>query len=223
MDRDVVNLIHYLRWNVNINWSEAHSWLFCQQDTPVDADIYLTGNKDQLPEPIRHFAREVDDQLRDFPKSDFMFGYPLDLLPRQPGEQRICFVAMPYGEDWFEEVKQVIIGAGVLNNFNCIISLDMRTPGKVIEQIWQQIRQAETVVADLTHGNPNVYCEVGLAIALGKQIIYITQDKGILPFDVSTSRCIKYEKDNLSYLRDELSKAFSAVPQRYKFDSKPIL
>ena len=221
MDRDVVNLIHYLRWKVTINWGDARSWLFCGQDTPVDARPYLTNSGDELPDPLRHFVREVDEQLRDFPKADFMFGYPLEQLPRQHGERRLCFVAMPYGGNWFGSVKQTIIEAGAAKNFECVVSLDMATAGQIIDQIWQQLRRAEIVVADLTHSNPNVYYEVGLAHALGKQIIFVTQDRDKLPFDVSTSRCIRYEENNLAHLREELEKAFAAVPQRYAFDPKP--
>jgi nucleoside 2-deoxyribosyltransferase len=97
----------------------------------------------------------------------------------------------------------------------------MRTAGQILEQIWGQLRRAETVVADLTHSNPNVYYEVGLAHALGKQIIFITQDRDQLPFDVSTSRCVRYDKTDTDYLRVELEGAFTAVPQRYKFDRTP--
>lgn len=221
MDRDVVNLIHWLRWKVRVDWGDARSWLFCDEDTPVDAGHYLTSGGDQLPEPLRHFVRDVDNQLRDFPKADFMFGYPLDKMPRQPGERRPCFVAMPYGGNWFEVVRQTIIDAGAANHFDCVVSLNMATAGQIIEQIWQQLRLAEAVVADLTHSNPNVYYEVGLAHALGKQIIFITQGNDKLPFDVSTSRFIRYEENNLTYLREELEKAFAAVPQRYSFDQKP--
>ena len=222
MDRDVVNLIHHLRWKVKVNWSEAHSWLFCDEDTPVDAAKYLTDDGDRLPEPMRLLVRDVDDQLRDFPKHDFLFGYPLDKTPRHPGERRACFVAMPYGDkSWFEPVKQTIINAGAAMNFDCSVSLDMSTAGQIIEQIWQQLRAAEAVVADLTRSNPNVYYEVGLAHALGKQIIFITQDRDPLPFDVSTSRCVRYDKSDLTYLKTELEKAFAAIPQRYAFDPKP--
>lgn len=220
IDRDVVNLIHYLRWNVRVNWGDAHSWLFCEQDTPVDADRYLTGEGDQLPDPLRDLVRDVDEQLRDFPKQDFLFGYPLNEPPRLPGDQRACFVAMPYGHKWFEPVKQTIIDAGKARDFECIVSLDMATAGQIVHQVWGEIRRSEAVVADLTNENPNVYYEVGLAHALGKQIVFITQDKGELPFDVSTSRCIRYDKDDLASLRGELQKAFAALPQRYAFDPK---
>jgi hypothetical protein len=222
IDRDVVNVFHYLRWKVKIVWIEAQPWLFCPDDTPKDAEPYLTRKKDQLRAPLRLFIRDVDEQLRYFPKPDFMFGYPLDAPLRQPGDQRPCFVAMPYGEDWFESVKQTILNAGKAKRFDCVVSLDMSTAGQIVEQIWQQLRRAEVVVADLTNGNPNVYYEVGLAHALGKEIIFITQDQNELPFDLSKSRCIRYEEDKLVYLRKELKKAFAAVKQRYDFDPEPL-
>jgi len=220
MDRDVVNLIHNLRWNVTVDWGKAQDWLFCHEDTPVDTHQYLE-NGNQLPIPLRSFVLEVDKQLRDFPKKDFVFGYPLDVPPRKPGEARPCFIAMPYGPDWFTSVHQTILDAGKAANFDCVLSLNMASAGQIVEQVWQQLRRAETIVADLTGRNANVFYEVGLAHALGKQIIFITQDSDQLPFDVSTSRCIKYLKDDLVTLQKELERAFAAVPQRYKFDPQP--
>jgi hypothetical protein len=220
MDRDVVNLIHNLRWDVTVDWGKAHDWLFCSQDTPLDAHHYLE-NGNQLPAPLRHFVLEVDRQLRDFPERDFMFGYPLDAAPRKPGEARPCFIVMPYGPNWFDDVHQTIRDAGKTQNFNCVLSLNMATAGQIVDQVWQQLRYAETIVADLTGRNSNVFYEVGLAHALGKQIIFITQDSDQLPFDVSTSRCIKYQETDLVSLQKELERAFAAVPQRYKFDPPP--
>jgi nucleoside 2-deoxyribosyltransferase len=97
----------------------------------------------------------------------------------------------------------------------------MATAGKIEDQIWDQVRRAEAVVADLTGSNPNVYYEVGLAHALGKRIIFITQDDTPLPFDVLTSRYIKYAESDLGQLQNELERAFAAVKQRYQFDPRP--
>jgi len=49
------------------------------------------------------------------------------------------------------------------------------------------------MVADLTGRNPNVFYEIGLAHALGKDVIIITQTMNDVPFDLKALRCIVYD------------------------------
>lgn len=220
MDKDVVNLIHYLRWNVNVHWSDVANLLFCNTDTPTDAAAYLADDGKSLPEALRRFVLAVDAQLKSLPKADFMFSFPLSEPLRQPHQQRPSFLAMPYGFAWFEPVKAKILAAAEAESFHCQVSKDMSNPGHILDQIWTEIRKSEVVIADVTAGNCNVYYEVGLAHALGKDIIFVTQDTAPLPFDVMTSRLIRYDIDHLDDLEAQVRKAFAAVAPRYKFDQK---
>ena len=68
MDKDVVNLIHYLRWNVSVHWSDVANLLFCNTDTPTDAAPYLADDGRSLPEALRRFVLAVDEQPKAFPK-----------------------------------------------------------------------------------------------------------------------------------------------------------
>jgi nucleoside 2-deoxyribosyltransferase len=52
---------------------------------------------------------------------------------------------------------------------------------------------ASLTVADCTGRNPNVFYEIGLAHALGKPVILITQNSEDIPFDVTHIRYIQYE------------------------------
>jgi len=58
--------------------------------------------------------------------------------------------------------------------------------------IWEKINRARFIVADLTGKNPNVFYEVGLAHAIGKDVILITQSMDDVPFDLKVLRCIVY-------------------------------
>jgi hypothetical protein len=55
------------------------------------------------------------------------------------------------------------------------------------------IVEADLVVADLTDGNPNVYYELGLAHALRKRVILLTQEAAALPFDLRAYRVVEYD------------------------------
>jgi len=227
LDQDVVNLIHYLRWQARYDGSEIadyfgrpiHEVFFCERDTTpeYDAKPYLRGNK--LPAQLRQFLQDVDAQLENPPSNDFMFGFPIAKEePRKPGAARDAFVAMPYRKSWSAAVESAIVTAGKSRGFNCIVSKHEHRPGSIIEQVWQDIRKSEVLVADLTGSNPNVYYELGLAQAIGKLCILLLQEGKKLPFDVGPQRCISYDPKQPGTLRAKLSRAFNAVAPRYAFD-----
>jgi hypothetical protein len=142
-------------------------------------------------------------------------------LPRTEGVSRPCFVAMPYQVPWFRTVADAVQDAAAASGFHAEISGDLATPGPIPDQIWQGIRRAEAVVADVTGANPNVYYEVGMAHALGKELIVLTQDDPTtLPFDIRSSRSLRYDPADAPGLRTSLAAAFAAVSPRYPFESK---
>ena len=220
MDKDVVNFIHYLRWKVEADLGMTHEFLFCSEDTPEDAKPYLNRTGTKLPKSLRSFVLAVDTQLRGVPQDDFMFGFPLSDRPRKAGQPRTSFVAMPYGPSWYESVKETIVQSAGNRGFSCIISDDLAKPGSIITQVWEGIRRSEALIADLTGVNPNVYYELGLAHALGKPTVILTQDQGELPFDVRPLRRINYSPRDHETLAQELEKAFAQIPPRYKFDEE---
>lgn len=63
----------------------------------------------------------------------------------------------------------------------------------VVQDIWTGICNSGIIIADCTNKNPNVFYELGLAHAIGKQVILITQNKADIPFDIEHIRYIAYE------------------------------
>jgi nucleoside 2-deoxyribosyltransferase len=45
-----------------------------------------------------------------------------------------------------------------------------------MQDVWNHINKARIIIADLTTRNPNVFYEVGIAHALGKDVILLTQN-----------------------------------------------
>ena len=69
-------------------------------------------------------------------------------------------------------------------------------PGIIIKDVTDQIAKSQVVIADISPDNPNVYFEVGYALALGKPIILLAQRRKPsepLPFDLSAFRVLFYE------------------------------
>jgi hypothetical protein len=66
----------------------------------------------------------------------------------------------------------------------------------IIDDIESSIRDASIIVAELTGKNSNVYYEVGLAHAMGKTVILLTQSMDDVPFDLRHRRVVNYQYDH---------------------------
>jgi hypothetical protein len=66
-------------------------------------------------------------------------------------------------------------------------------PGLIIGDIMSEIFISQLIIADITPSNPNVYFEVGYALAFGKPMIFLAQKGTSLPFDVAGFRVLFYE------------------------------
>lgn len=219
LDSDVRSLINYLYFEVSSTWKEMMRFLW-SPDTEIDAALWVepkVGTKEvQLKTVIREFVIQTDAQMQGLPSHDFVFSYPITERPRQQGDLRVCFLAMPT-KDWLPDVQRTIESAAV--GFKCELSVDNAAPGDIVNQVWQGIRRSEVVVADVTDKNPNVFYEMGLAHALSKTTIIINQkDRPPVPFDLRDYRYFEYDTGKLAELRGWLSSAFLSVPQRYGFD-----
>jgi hypothetical protein len=219
LDSDVRSLINHLYFEISDTWNHMQDFLY-SPDTERDANLWMEPkpgtNKVQLKEEIRDFVIQTDAQMKGLPREDFVFGYPITEKPRQQGELRPCFLAMPT-KDWLPRVQRTIESAA--QGFKCELSVDNAAPGNIMNRVWGDIRKSDVILADLTEQNPNVFYEMGLAHALGKTIIMIKQkDSVAVPFDVSNHKYFQYDLKKLDELEAWLVSAFHSVPRRYKFD-----
>lgn len=70
---------------------------------------------------------------------------------------------------------------------------DYFTNDQIVNQIWTALVGSRLVIADCTGRNPNVFYEIGLAHAVGKPTILITQSGDDIPFDLRHRRFVPYE------------------------------
>jgi hypothetical protein len=118
------------------------------------------------------------------------------------------FVAMPFAEEmddvFYYGIQKPIKEAGFL----CERADELSFTGDIMERIKDRIERAAFVVADLTHGNPNVYLEVGYAWGLRRPTILLVNQLEHLTFDVRGHRCLVYRtiRDLETLLARELHK-----------------
>lgn len=84
--------------------------------------------------------------------------------------------------------------------------------GDVLSTFWE----VEIVIADLTGRNPNVFYEVGLAHALLRKTVLLTQNADDVPFDLQPIRYLMYGvgSSERQKLRDDLSKRLRTLIQQ---------
>jgi hypothetical protein len=124
----------------------------------------------------------------------------------------ICFVAMPF-KDEFNKVYDEAIGPSLAGSgFNPLRGDHITKPGHIVEQVVESVRKSSLFLADITGFNSNVMYELGMAEILGKPIIIIWQPdepgkaREKIPFDIYQNRRIEYDKQNMKRLGDDISK-----------------
>ena len=107
--------------------------------------------------------------------------------------EKLCFIIMPY-TDKLNPIYENIIKPVIKDlKLECLRADEIFTSKSIIEDIWNNIKKARFIIADLTDRNPNVFYELGLAHALNKEVILLTQNINDVPFDLQHLRYIFYQ------------------------------
>jgi nucleoside 2-deoxyribosyltransferase len=83
------------------------------------------------------------------------------------------------------------------------------------EHRWQELRAANVAVFDLSDDDPQVYYELGIALAVGSQLLLIAQEGTNVPFDVAQNvRLYQRTQDPRGFIADELDGAIYGLQVR---------
>jgi nucleoside 2-deoxyribosyltransferase len=113
-------------------------------------------------------------------------------MNKQGKDKPFAFVLMPFQEEFNEVYAQLIKGPFESAGFEVFRADDFDHQQSILKDIVVSIAKANVIVADLTYSNPNVYYELGLAHAMKKAVVLMTQDIDSLPFDLKSYRHIEY-------------------------------
>lgn len=127
------------------------------------------------------------------------------------GRGHAAFVLMPFEKQFellFERVLQPALEAAGMHVLRADSVLDQHS---VMRDVVEGIANATLIVADITQVNANVYYELGLAHALLKPTVLLTQDISKVPFDLKGYRVIAYstlfhEVDHLRAKLEEIAR-----------------
>ena len=129
-------------------------------------------------------------------------------------ESKICFVIMPFG-GWFDTYyRDVFCSAIVDAGLQPRRADDIYRTGSIVHDIWELTKMADVILADLTGKNPNVLYELGLAHALAKPAIMVTETFVDIPFDLRALRIIEYDRNAPAWgelLQENITKSIEEV------------
>lgn len=126
----------------------------------------------------------------------------------------ICFVMSPFG-GWYDQYYTDIYCPAVVEaGLEPHRADDLYLPSAIVQDIWSYVRTARVMLADLTHKNANVFYELGLAHAIDKPVVLLSQSMEDVPFDLRALRVITYEVEHPGWgelLRQRITAALKEV------------
>lgn len=137
-------------------------------------------------------------------------------------DSKLCFVLMPFREDWSERVYKMLLRETIESLGLQCLRADNLTGQIIIEDIWTKINQAAFIIADVTNWNPNVMYELGIVHSIGKPAILITQDLKKIPFDFKHFRHFEY-KDNAESFKNFNNRLKEVVIELYKNNYQDVV
>lgn len=108
-----------------------------------------------------------------------------------------AFVVMPIGGEWSALVHKFIkdaIASFDGTNISSIRADEITENGRIDDQVIQRLRDCDFIIADITHGNLNVFWELGFSYAHDKPSVLLRQMDGTVvpPFDIYVQRRVEY-------------------------------
>jgi hypothetical protein len=162
----------------------------------IAGELDLLTSKIRVTELLEKLQEALDLSLTflaSFDRRRSMAVEPLFGLPRTLAERLDVFVVMPFKSDLLPVYEDSIKPTCASLNLTVQRADDFFTANAVVEDIWKAIVNARLIVADCTDRNPNVFYEIGLAHAIGKPTILLTQSELDIPFDLGHLRYIAYQ------------------------------
>lgn len=175
----------------------------------------MIGAKDQNLAVVKNYISEKCEQSGEDVSSEkplgrkIVFSPNIFQVPEEPVDAQLISVMMPFSSA-FDEVYSAISKATSDAGFTCRRVDDIWNHSTVIQDVFSLIFQSFIVVCDFSTKNPNVFYEAGIAHALGKHVVPITQSDQDIPFDLQHHRYAKYlnNGEGLENLCQELYERF---------------
>ena len=119
-------------------------------------------------------------------------------------DEPTAFVIMPFREPWLSLYTTMIEPAVVDAGLECIRGDAILRTGDLSANLWNAIVRAGVVIADISAENANVFYELGLAHALGKDTWVLREKNARVPADIGGEHYIEYDAQSPDAGREQL-------------------
>jgi hypothetical protein len=136
--------------------------------------LLIAGQRNQ---PLNDSNHAVD-------VNSFLKPYGIDPNDVQTDPNKI-FVLTPFSPEEraaFDTIRAVCLEAG----FTVARGDEHRADGDILPQVVQGIISSKIVIANISSRNPNVFFELGIAMALGKPTLLLSDTLSDVPFDLQS-------------------------------------
>jgi nucleoside 2-deoxyribosyltransferase len=115
-----------------------------------------------------------------------------EAAPMNPSRQFRVFVLMPFAPKFDCLLEEIKLAAADANAKAERVDEQFHEQD-ILNQIITQIEQSDAIVAVMTGKSPNVFYEVGIAHALKKHVLLLTNDANDIPFDLKHCKHVTYK------------------------------
>jgi hypothetical protein len=113
---------------------------------------------------------------------------------------------MPFSELWSSDVYSNLIEPAVkAAGFQCIRGDSIVRTGDLTANILNEILVMGVAIVDVSTPNPNVFYELGLCHAIGKDTLLLKQTGMVMPADLAGAHYSEYALRNVTNYRDMLT------------------
>lgn len=151
--------------------------------------------------------------LSDKNKMQIDFFKQLGITEKISIDPKLVFILTPFNPNYksqYEAIKDTAESLGFIASKG---DDDLRSRS-ILRHIIKQIMKSRIVIANISSRNPNVFYELGIAHAIGKPVLMISETLIDLPFDINSTRIMTYqnEEELKNRLRNWMVHTLSEIP-----------
>lgn len=176
----------------------------------ADLNIRLTRSLERF-EDVNHLLIDGQKRVRLFSGSaidpqSFLESLSIDSNELEM-DRNLVFVLTPFHPSEQRTYSAIVEGLSEFG-IRVVRGDEESSRGDILSHIIRQMLRARIVIANVNTRNPNVMYELGIAHALGKDVVMVSNSDAEMPFDVNSRRILFYtdHKELVEKLRRELAR-----------------
>ena len=109
-----------------------------------------------------------------------------------------AFVIMPFSKRWSRKVEEKLIKPAIDGaDLKYVRGDTSPRADELTKNVWNELLRAGVIIADISALNANVFYELGLAHALGKEVFILKQKDASVPADFRGAHYYSYDLNDL--------------------------